>query len=101
MSMRTYKASVRKIHEAYVVLNAAADGAEYEIRCRIWDAISPMQAAIDALRVRVCRTCGRHGNLPVDSEGWSRTCQHPDVPVYDVRSGDIDEERTARIRGIE
>jgi hypothetical protein len=47
-----------------------------------------MRTLPDALRVQVCTRCNIHGNYPVpDNPGTSRTCQHPEVVRYDVRTG--------------
>ncbi|BAL87193.1 hypothetical protein AMIS_19730 [Actinoplanes missouriensis 431] len=90
MNLRTYKATARKAHEAYTALKAAAETADYSDAQRICKVLNPqMQDAIDALRPQVCRDCNQYGSLPMDDNGWIRKCNHPNVPAYDVRTGEV------------
>lgn len=92
MTMRTYKATVRKAHEAYTALLAAKDGArhsEYGARERISMALDPMQAAVNALRPQVCERCNDRGYFKNPEGPGERGCLHPDVPFYDISTGEV------------
>lgn len=92
MTMRTYRATVRKAHETYVALRKAsfaephtAYGAKEAIR----GALDPMQAAVNALRVQVCDRCGERGYYKDPSGPGEMGCLHPDVPFYDLGTGEV------------
>lgn len=86
MTMRAYKAAVRKTCEAHAALSAAC-GAAYEFS-RLSAAIAPMQAAVDSLRVQVCGRCNERGYYDSRDGFTSYSCSHPGVPRFNVRTGE-------------
>lgn len=92
MTMRTYKSTVRKAHEAYTALLAAGEAArlsEYGARQTITRALDPMQEAVNVLRTQVCGRCSSHGYFKNPDGPGERQCLHPDVPFYDLSTGQI------------
>ena len=93
MSMRTYKATVRKAHEAYLALSAAAETAEHSEAMQLASAMDSLRCVVDALRIQVCTKCSPRGYFTKPDDPYtSHGCRHEDVPFCDVRTG---EEKTA------
>jgi hypothetical protein len=59
----------------------------YPERDQIAGALPPMQVAINALRVQVCRRCDDGGYDPHPPVPGPGECRHPEVPIYDLRTG--------------
>jgi hypothetical protein len=87
--MRAYKAMVRKAHELSIRLEAASMNTprRYPERDQIARALPPMQLAINAVRVQVCRRCDDGGYDPHPPVPGRNECRHPEVPIYDLRTG--------------
>lgn len=89
--MRTYLATVRKAHEAYVALAAAAekDPHGYLGSRQLYDALSSLRRSADAMVGMVCRDCSAYGSYGKPDDPYTAyTCNHPSVPRYDVRTGE-------------
>lgn len=92
--MRTYKATVRKVHEARTALYTAGLSARSSSRELISDVLAPMQSAINSLRVQVCQDCNEAGYYVKPGDPYaSHGCHHPNVPFYDVETGEVRDHR--------
>lgn len=90
MRLSKYRSITRKLQAAYRALEEASDGAEYFAQEHLLGAQGALCRASDQLRVQACKRCNKHGSyfLP-DSPGVLRSCQHPEVPAYDIRTDEI------------
>jgi hypothetical protein len=87
MNMRTYVATVRKLHAAYAALSAAAESAEFHEGQYLAKVMDGLRSAPDEMQVQVCNRCDKRGNYSTPNGEWFTNCPHPDVPRFDVRTG--------------
>lgn len=86
MNKRTYVATARKLHAAYVALEKVKDTALFPQNERIAEAMDALRAVPDQLKVQVCTKCNDRGYYSTaDNPYVSHTCRHDMVPTIDIR----------------
>lgn len=84
-----YQATVRKLHAAYLGLAKVLETAEYFQAEQIARAMGELRRVPDELRVQVCTRCSKGGYFGEPDDPYTaHSCDHPDVPRYDVRTGE-------------
>lgn len=87
MTLKAYLSCMRRLHAAYLALDAATGAAPYEAKLQIGAAMDKLRATTEQFAVQTCRRCDAHGRHYVTDSSWT-DCQHPDVPPIDIRTGE-------------
>jgi hypothetical protein len=90
MTEARYRATVAKLHRAWMALAEAGTTAEFFQGERIAVAMDALARVPDQLRVQVCRHCSKLGYYPKPGDPYvAVSCDHPQVPRYSVKTGEV------------
>lgn len=90
MRLSKYRSVTRKLQAAYRALEEVSESAEYFALEQLVTAQSALRGVPDQLRIQVCKKCNKHGHYSKPGDPYTAwTCQHPDVPTYDIRTDEI------------